>query len=93
MGIIVPCSMSERRKIEIRSKLFEELRKQYLSLTVLQSTKQTRRPWLRCARSDLIEVRGLKRLGAASSLLRGRASGAAAFALNTAGEEEQICPT
>ena len=31
MCIIVPCSMSERRKIEIRSKLFEELRKQYLA--------------------------------------------------------------
>ena len=91
MGIIVPCSMSERRKIEIRSKLFEELRKQHLADG--QSTKQTRRPWLRCARSNSIEVRGLKRLGAASSLLRGRASGAAVFALNTAGEEEQICPT
>jgi len=30
MGIIVPRSMNDRRRIEIRSKLFEEFRKQYL---------------------------------------------------------------
>jgi hypothetical protein len=31
MGIIVPRTMNERRKIEMRWKLFEELRKQYLA--------------------------------------------------------------
>ena len=40
MGIIVPSSMNERRKMEVRSKLFDELRKQYLS--VVRSTKQPR---------------------------------------------------
>jgi hypothetical protein len=31
MGIIVPFSMSERRKREMRSKLFKMFRKQYLA--------------------------------------------------------------
>ena len=31
MGIIVPRSMSERRKVEMRSKLFKMFRKQYLA--------------------------------------------------------------
>ena len=31
MGIIVPYSMSERRKMEMRSKLFKMFRKQYLA--------------------------------------------------------------
>jgi hypothetical protein len=30
-GIIIPRSMNERRKMEMRSKLFEQLRKQYLA--------------------------------------------------------------
>ena len=35
MGIIVRRSMNERRKVEVRSKLFDKLRKQYLLVCVV----------------------------------------------------------
>jgi hypothetical protein len=49
MGIIVPYSMSERRKIEMRSNLFKMFRKQYLADGCAED-EATARAMARCAR-------------------------------------------